>query len=84
MAQALGVKSVAEGIETEQQLRKLTDYGCDIAQGYYFFKPLSQEDFVEVLRKQAAGASHLTESGEENQSGTPVPLTLRYKSQNKV
>lgn len=36
---------VAEGIETKEQLEVLKRYGCDIIQGYYFSKPLNQQEF---------------------------------------
>ncbi|SNS92157.1 diguanylate cyclase (GGDEF) domain-containing protein [Noviherbaspirillum humi] len=40
MAQALGLKVVAEGVETSGQLQILRELGCDEAQGYYFSKPV--------------------------------------------
>lgn len=40
LASALGMTTVAEGIETEAQMRALTLAGCDIGQGYYFDRPL--------------------------------------------
>lgn len=46
--------SLAEGIETQGQLDLLTDYDCDLGQGFYFSKPLSMEEFGELLRKNAA------------------------------
>ncbi len=45
MAHKLGIKVVAEGIETQQQLTILKSMGCDFGQGYLFSKPLKVEDF---------------------------------------
>jgi EAL domain-containing protein (putative c-di-GMP-specific phosphodiesterase class I) len=45
MAQALGLTTVAEGVETEGQLSLLKEMGCDQIQGYLFSKPLSADDF---------------------------------------
>ncbi len=36
----LGLSVVAEGVEKETQLTMLADYGCDLAQGFYFFRPM--------------------------------------------
>ncbi|HZX55303.1 MAG TPA: EAL domain-containing protein, partial [Ilumatobacteraceae bacterium] len=41
MARNLGLRTVAEGIETERQALELAQLGCEFAQGYLFFKPLS-------------------------------------------
>ena len=41
----LNMKTVAEGVETEEQLEFLKEVGCDIYQGYYFSRPISVEDF---------------------------------------
>lgn len=49
MAHALGIKVVAEGVETEQQLSLLHVRGCDLAQGYLFSKPLSALAFNEMM-----------------------------------
>lgn len=48
LSHKLGYKVVAEGVETKEQLELLKAMGCDIAQGYYFSKPLSSEE-IELL-----------------------------------
>lgn len=49
MAHRLGLKVVAEGVESEQQMKYLTEHGCDIIQGYYISKPLSEHDAINFL-----------------------------------
>jgi len=44
-----GYELVAEGVETEEQLRLLTDYGCNLFQGYYFYKPISKNDIMYIF-----------------------------------
>ena len=44
-----GYELVAEGVETEDQLRLLTDYGCNLFQGYYFYKPISKNDIMYIF-----------------------------------
>lgn len=45
LSKALGMKTVAEGVETKEQFEFLKSAGCDIYQGYYFAKPMSVEEF---------------------------------------
>jgi diguanylate cyclase (GGDEF)-like protein/PAS domain S-box-containing protein len=47
LAKSLGIKVLAEGIETEDQYNLLKEMGCDQFQGYYFSKPLTVEEFQE-------------------------------------
>ena len=49
MAKDFNIKTVAEGVETKEQVDILKNMGCDMAQGYYYAKPLSRDDFVEYL-----------------------------------
>ncbi len=45
LAKRFNLKTVAEGVETKDQVDLLKELGCDTIQGYYFFKPLSVEAF---------------------------------------
>lgn len=45
MAQAMGLECIAEGVETAEQVQLLADNKCNLAQGFYFDKPLSVEEF---------------------------------------
>ena len=47
MTNEIGLDLVAEGVETWEQAEFLCHCGCDTAQGYYYEKPISEEDFVE-------------------------------------
>jgi diguanylate cyclase (GGDEF)-like protein/PAS domain S-box-containing protein len=49
MAQGLGLKVIAEGVETEAQLEYLSAWGCDYGQGYLFSKPLSLDQITGIL-----------------------------------
>jgi diguanylate cyclase (GGDEF)-like protein len=54
MAHKLGIKVIAEGIETQQQLTALTAAGCDLGQGYLFSRPISGEELEKQLLKQCS------------------------------
>jgi two-component system CheB/CheR fusion protein len=49
MAHTLGLRVVAEGVETRAQLDALRAEGCEIVQGYFFFKPMRGDDFHVLL-----------------------------------
>ena len=47
MAHALGIPTTAEGVETTEQLERLADMGCDMAQGYLFARPTPARDAID-------------------------------------
>ncbi|AZV57901.1 EAL domain-containing protein [Clostridium sp. AWRP] len=51
MAKTLNLKTVAEGVETQEQINRLIDEGCDELQGYYFSRPLTVSDFIKYVKQ---------------------------------
>lgn len=51
MSQDIGLDIIAEGVETKEQAQFLHDCGCDAAQGFYYSKPIPQEDFDKLLKE---------------------------------
>ena len=57
MADKLELGLLAEGVETKEQIDLLENIGCDQVQGYYYAKPMPEEEFFTLLKEQhAAGA----------------------------
>jgi EAL domain-containing protein (putative c-di-GMP-specific phosphodiesterase class I) len=51
MAHGLRLNVIAEGIETESQLRRVQSYGCDAIQGYLISRPVTADAFSAMLRQ---------------------------------
>jgi diguanylate cyclase (GGDEF)-like protein len=56
MGKQLGLKIVAEGVETDDQRQFLLDLGCDYAQGYFYSKPMEVGDMTRLLQTQQGGS----------------------------
>ncbi|KXI29102.1 ammonium transporter [Paraglaciecola hydrolytica] len=52
LAQNLGLRTVAEGVEIEEQFEFLEKTGCNLFQGYYFYKPLHAHNVINLLIKR--------------------------------
>lgn len=55
MAHNLNLEVIAEGVENEQQLQFLQENNCDMAQGYYYCRPLTPAKLTKHLEKQSGG-----------------------------
>jgi EAL domain-containing protein (putative c-di-GMP-specific phosphodiesterase class I) len=49
LARGLGMKAIAEGVESAEQLARLREMGCEMGQGHYFTRPLSSEAASSLL-----------------------------------
>lgn len=49
LIKSLNMEVVAEGVEDKEHVDYLMECGCDIIQGYYFYKPISLEEFDQIL-----------------------------------
>jgi diguanylate cyclase (GGDEF)-like protein len=56
MSKSLGITNIAEGIEDKETANLLTVLGCEVGQGYYWSKPLSQKDFISLLKQKKGRA----------------------------
>ncbi len=59
MAHNLGLQTIAEGVETAEQLTFLRLHGCNEVQGYYFSKPLPSIEFEQFLQNRIEDSNHI-------------------------
>lgn len=59
LAKWMKLSVVSEGVETQKEWEYLRSVECDSVQGYYFYKPMPQEDFIKLLDKTAANSTAL-------------------------
>jgi diguanylate cyclase (GGDEF)-like protein len=50
MAHSLGLKTVAEGVETQEHVNMLEDMDCDMLQGYFYSKPIDKDAFIKLIK----------------------------------
>ena len=64
LAQQLGLKTVAEGVESEQHIQQLAEIGCELIQGFFLARPLKPDAACSLLRKQQSSRSFLSPAAE--------------------
>lgn len=72
MTASLGLKSVAEIVETGQAANDLQRMGCDYAQGYFYCGPLEAEEAFKVLRNASLPAAEAGTSAAESEDDSPT------------
>lgn len=65
LARFLNLTVIAEGVETEEQLNRLREIGCDYVQGYYFAKPMPVAEF-ELLLKDTFDHINVKDGGDKD------------------
>lgn len=66
LAESLEVPTIAEGVETAEQMMTLKNMGCDIVQGYYFSRPLPADEFEVFVREKKEGKSERLQQGQKD------------------
>ena len=52
LAKVLNMNVIAEGVETKEQLKELKELKCDEVQGFYYSRPVSEEEFIKYVQKR--------------------------------
>lgn len=65
LAKSLDMEVITEGVETKEQVDFLTDFGCDVFQGYFFAKPMPINQFEEEYLNTSVATEEETETPEE-------------------
>jgi EAL domain-containing protein (putative c-di-GMP-specific phosphodiesterase class I) len=75
LAKGLGMEAIAEGVETAEQIARLEEMGCEMAQGYYFSEPLPSEAVSAQLAPDMPQPGVISPS-EWDQADTSLTLLL--------
>ena len=80
MANALGIRTVAEGVETVDQASRLQNIGCEVAQGYMYARPTRADQLIDALNllstphRLAAQPREARETRESGEVEEALPL----------
>jgi len=62
VARALGIRTIAEGVETQEQADFMKQVGCDAIQGYWFARPLDSQSLLDFIHRHDVRAGRPTSS----------------------
>ena len=74
LAHNLGLRVVAEGVESHQAWTRLNELGCDLAQGFYVSRPLPAPDLGRLLHERRASAEDLRADAPRRPRELATPL----------
>ncbi len=80
MAKNLGISVIAEGIETVEQAEFLGELGCNIMQGYFFYRPLIVADFTKIFIDQDYNSEILAQLNRERKKKELKQIVLRQST----
>lgn len=66
LGKSLNMKITQEGVQTAEQLERITEFGCDVVQGYYYSKPLPLSDFIPFMEQASRNGFPLNKSEKQN------------------
>jgi len=78
LSHALGLETVAEGVEDDAMLKRLAHMGCDRVQGYLFAKPMAAADVLPWLARHETA----TAKQSDEEAVLPLPITSRMAAPN--
>ncbi len=94
MAEGLGIRTLCEGVENEEQVKLLRDLGCYYVQGYFYSKPMPFDEYIglychekeggkqyydKLYEEQAAARETRREQEEKEQSVTAANIVQEFK-----
>ena len=75
LAKMLNLKTVAEGVETKEQMERISELGGDYIQGYYYSKPLPADEFANYLIKRKSQEKDARKDADESDDNKKEPVT---------
>lgn len=66
LGKSLNMKITQEGVQTAEQLERITEFGCGVVQSYYYSKPLPLSDFIPFMEQASRNGFPLNKSEKQN------------------
>lgn len=66
LGKSLNMKITQKGVQTAEQLERITEFGCDVVQGYYYSKPQPLSDLIPFMEQASRNGFPLNKSEKQN------------------